>query len=318
MDNGAKALAAVLAGGCDCVLMDVQMPEMDGLEASRRIRDALPEERRPYIIAMTANAMAGDREACLEAGMDDYISKPIQLGTLADALARAARALQARARMARAADAAAALAAPAERGTPLAPAPGAGDNHQSDPQAADTMTAEDVLDMSQVDELIDLDETRAVLADFVGMFTTQAPARIAEMRDAFGRGDLERVAAVAHSLKGASGNLGAGVAVAVMLALVIALACVTYRGNQVVAAMAVNIMVAGLAPALALAWFDLGGQTPQLDGAGQRFLGLAWPWSRAARSLLTSTLAKIRAVSAIPGIRSLMTSGPRCSRCRSM
>ncbi len=71
------------------------------------------------------------------------------------------------------------------------------------------MTAEEVLDMGQVGELIDLDETRAVLADFVGMFTTQAPARIAEMRDALGRGDLDRVASVAHSLKGASGNLGA-------------------------------------------------------------------------------------------------------------
>jgi general nucleoside transport system permease protein len=58
---------------------------------------------------------------------------------------------------------------------------------------------------------------------------------------------------------------------------------VTHRGNQVVAAMAVNIMVAGLAPALALAWFEQGGQTPQLDGPGQRFLGLAWPWTQAAR-----------------------------------
>ena len=57
----------------------------------------------------------------------------------------------------------------------------------------------------------------------------------------------------------------------------------THRGNQVVAAMAINIMVAGLAPALALAWFNQGGQTPQLDGPGQRFLGLAWPWSQAAR-----------------------------------
>jgi simple sugar transport system permease protein len=78
-------------------------------------------------------------------------------------------------------------------------------------------------------------------------------------------------------------GLGAGVAAGVLLALVMAFACVTHRGNQVVAAMAVNIMVAGLAPALALAWFDLGGQTPQLEGHAQRFLGIAWPWSRTAR-----------------------------------
>jgi general nucleoside transport system permease protein len=78
-------------------------------------------------------------------------------------------------------------------------------------------------------------------------------------------------------------GLGAGIATATALALVIAFACVTHRGNQVVAAMAVNIMVAGLAPALALAWFDLGGQTPQLDGPGQRFLGITWPGEQLAR-----------------------------------
>jgi CheY-like chemotaxis protein len=68
--------------------MDVQMPEMDGLEASRHIRQNLPREKRPRIVAMTANAMAGDREACLAAGMDDYISKPIRPSELASALER--------------------------------------------------------------------------------------------------------------------------------------------------------------------------------------------------------------------------------------
>lgn len=71
------------------------------------------------------------------------------------------------------------------------------------------MTSEEVLDMSQIEELISLDETRAVLADFVGMFTAQAPVRIAEIRAAIGAGDLQKVSSVAHSLKGASGNLGA-------------------------------------------------------------------------------------------------------------
>ena len=90
-------------------------------------------------------------------------------------------------------------------------------------------------------------------------------------------------AAVATVTGSAWLGLGAGVAASASLALLIAFACVTHKGNQVVAAMAVNIMVAGLAPALALAWFDQGGQTPQLDRPGQRFLGLAWPWSQSAR-----------------------------------
>jgi len=78
-------------------------------------------------------------------------------------------------------------------------------------------------------------------------------------------------------------GLGAGVAVAVALALVNAFATVTHRGNQVVACMAINIAVSGLGPTLALAWFNLGGQTPQLDAPGQRFTGLVWPWASAAR-----------------------------------
>src|ERR1700690_2890934 len=66
-------------------------------------------------------------------------------------------------------------------------------------------------------------------------------------------------------------GLAAGIGTAVFLALLIAIACVTYRGNQVVAAVAINIMVSGLAPALGLAWFNLGGHTPQLERPGQRF-----------------------------------------------
>jgi ABC-type uncharacterized transport system permease subunit len=80
-------------------------------------------------------------------------------------------------------------------------------------------------------------------------------------------------------------GLGAGILTAVALALVIGYACITHRGNQVVAGMAVTIMVVGLGPTLGLAWFNLGGQTPQLDGAGQRFTGLVWPWAETAREM---------------------------------
>jgi CheY-like chemotaxis protein len=78
---------AVQRAAYDIVLMDVQMPEMDGLEATRQIRKLMPDGR-PRIIAMTANAMQGDREMCLEAGMDDYVSKPIQVNELQGALQR--------------------------------------------------------------------------------------------------------------------------------------------------------------------------------------------------------------------------------------
>src|SRR5438105_9107591 len=69
--------------------MDVQMPDMDGLEASRIIGKEWPPEQRPRIIAMTANAMQGDREECLAAGMQDYLTKPIELKVLQQALERA-------------------------------------------------------------------------------------------------------------------------------------------------------------------------------------------------------------------------------------
>lgn len=71
--------------------MDVQMPEMDGLEASRTITGRWPAGERPHIIAMTANAMQGDRDLCLAAGMDDYLTKPIRVERLVEALQQAPR-----------------------------------------------------------------------------------------------------------------------------------------------------------------------------------------------------------------------------------
>jgi len=86
--NGIEVLEALERQPYDVVLMDVQMPEMDGLEATRRICKRYLPHQRPHIIAMTANAMQGDREECIAAGMDDYISKPIQVAALQAALER--------------------------------------------------------------------------------------------------------------------------------------------------------------------------------------------------------------------------------------
>jgi signal transduction histidine kinase/DNA-binding response OmpR family regulator len=84
--NGLEAIECVARQTYDVVLMDVQMPEMDGFEASRQITTKWPAGQRPRIIAMTANAMQGDRELCLAAGMDDYVSKPIRVDELVAAL----------------------------------------------------------------------------------------------------------------------------------------------------------------------------------------------------------------------------------------
>jgi two-component system, sensor histidine kinase and response regulator len=89
VDNGRKAVDAVRAGNFDVVAMDVQMPELDGLEATRAIREwEAAGDRHVPIIAMTAHAMKGDRERCLDAGMDEYVSKPIRSADLAAAIER--------------------------------------------------------------------------------------------------------------------------------------------------------------------------------------------------------------------------------------
>ncbi|MBT1696989.1 response regulator [Fulvivirgaceae bacterium PWU4] len=90
--NGLEALAAIRQTPYDLVLMDVQMPEMDGLEATQKIRSS--GGHQPKIIAMTANSMQGDREQCMQAGMDDYVSKPIKLEDFVSAVEKWALSLQ--------------------------------------------------------------------------------------------------------------------------------------------------------------------------------------------------------------------------------
>jgi CheY-like chemotaxis protein len=89
--NGVEALEALERQSYDAVLMDVEMPEMDGLEATRRIHRRWPRELRPHIVAVTANALQGERELCIQAGMDDYLAKPIRIEELSGALGRVTR-----------------------------------------------------------------------------------------------------------------------------------------------------------------------------------------------------------------------------------
>jgi signal transduction histidine kinase/DNA-binding response OmpR family regulator len=92
--NGLEAVDAVQRQPYDVVLMDLQMPEMDGLSATRIIRTSLPAEQHPIIVALTAEALVGDREKCLAAGMDEYLSKPLHREELSLVLAQCARRLR--------------------------------------------------------------------------------------------------------------------------------------------------------------------------------------------------------------------------------
>ncbi len=126
--------------------------------------------------------------------------------------------------------------------------------------------------------------TPLLLASMAGLFSERAG-----VIDLGLEGKMLGAAFAAAAVSAVTGSvwlgLGAGILTAVALALVIGYACITHRGNQVVAGMAVTIMVVGLGPTLGLAWFNLGGQTPQLDGVGQRFTGLVWPWAQTAREV---------------------------------
>ena len=86
MANGLEVLAAVRRQTYDVILMDIQMPEMDGLEASRQITRQFATSQRPHLIALTANVFKTDQDACTEAGMDGFLGKPLDLEQLRDAL----------------------------------------------------------------------------------------------------------------------------------------------------------------------------------------------------------------------------------------
>ena len=173
-DNGSEAVEAWELAHHDIILMDCQMPVLDGYEATREIRrrEALaPGARRPaYIIAMTANAMQGDREKCLAAGMDSYISKPIRTETLAAALTVATT------------------------------------RPETPPKPALRPASRAALE-AQVATLLRDFGTEAS-AELLSSFLTDAPARLAELRRLADSADLKAFARTAHALAGSAGIFG--------------------------------------------------------------------------------------------------------------
>ena len=178
--NGHQALARLDHAAYDVILMDVQMPEMDGLEASRAICARWAASERPRIIAMTAEAMPGDRDKCLAAGMDDYIVKPVTLDRLAAALAKC-RPL------------AASTAPEAAAASPV----------EKQRIAAGTALDRDVLDQLRQD----LGGT-AALREVIRSFLEQTPSVISALRDAAARADVPSIRRSAHII-GTSSILGA-------------------------------------------------------------------------------------------------------------
>ena len=182
VDNGAEAVEALAARRYDVVLMDVQMPEVDGLEATRTVRDpASPVlDHAVPVVALTAHARAEDREQCLEAGMDDYLSKPIRPDELASVLSRWTRPDEAD---------------EAALGRPVAS------------RAAEAAGAPPAFDPAVLLGLLGGD--REAVAEIVAEYAADAPRRLTELREALAAGDAELVRRQAHTLKGASANVGA-------------------------------------------------------------------------------------------------------------
>jgi signal transduction histidine kinase/CheY-like chemotaxis protein len=179
--DGRQALARLDHAAYDVILMDVQMPEMDGLEASRAICARWAASERPRIIAMTAEAMQGDRDKCLAAGMDDYIVKPVTLDRLAAALAKC-RPLAAA----------------------TAPETGAAPPVEKQKIAAGAALDRDVLDQLRED----LGGT-AALQQVIRSFLDQTPSVLSALRDAAARADVPSIRRAAHMIKGTSSILGA-------------------------------------------------------------------------------------------------------------
>jgi CheY-like chemotaxis protein len=168
--NGREAIEALERQPYDVVLMDVQMPELDGLDATRQICERWPEETRPHIVAMTANALPEDREACFAAGMNDYVAKPIRAEELVAALKRA---------------------------KPLANGEGG---------SAVSLVS---LDDEALGSLRELGGDE-FLGEVIDAFLADAPALVATLRSSLDSSNAEELRRAAHTLKSNGATLGAG------------------------------------------------------------------------------------------------------------
>jgi CheY-like chemotaxis protein len=158
--------------------MDVHMPEMDGMEAARLIVNSKPEERRPIIVAVTADALQGDKEKCLQSGMDDYITKPIRIADIQGVLDRWGRIASAR-------------------------------SAQSQKPAGASET--DVLEHAMLDRIrqLGLETDPDFVLELIDSYAPLFQRQYSNLQDAYAKKDTGKLHYAAHSLKGASLNIGA-------------------------------------------------------------------------------------------------------------
>ena len=180
--NGVEVMKLLEQQPFDLIFLDVQMPEMDGLEAARRINAQWPDARRPRLVAMTGNALDGDREKCIAAGMDDYVAKPVRIAELQGVIERWGM----------------------ERRTTAA-----GGAVVVSPVASPAPVAVAVLDETIIAELNDMKSKDGVplLHELIDLFAQNAPKHLEQIKNA---GDnLEQLGFAAHVFRGMSLNLGA-------------------------------------------------------------------------------------------------------------
>ena len=179
-NNGEEVVAAWATGIFDLILMDCQMPVMDGYQAAREIRLRETDGHRIPIIALTADAMKGTEQLCRESGMDDYLTKPIDRDRLSEVINR--------------------YLSPAASPAALAP------SSESKPESSDTSIAP--VDWERL--MLTADHDRDFAAELVQMFIESGDSVLQDIRDALERGDMGALGRAAHSLKGSSANMCAG------------------------------------------------------------------------------------------------------------
>ncbi len=212
-NNGLEAIRALERKAYDLILMDVQMPELDGLEATRRIRqrqiaaEPNPNFQRPIvIIAMTANAMQGDREKCMTAGMDDYLPKPVRPETLQAALEKSVTLLATRK-----------SAAPAQANPPSEPArrssaasptvsPVAAPNPPAAAPSAGKIVEQPPVDLARLNDFAGGNVEN--FNELVALYLKQTTEQIGQIREGLATANAEQVSRVAHSCAGASATCG--------------------------------------------------------------------------------------------------------------